>query len=137
MTEVYEAISDQGMAVCCPFANKQWDALDKTCWRQGQSKYEDDALDLLCVPVLEICLRASYNMCIFFSSKSKVPVKSKLLHRNIVGSSAHSCILLTVHLVLFYSLFYITWCLLLCGCTESCLGQRDDVNCTARWPSHL
>lgn len=38
------------MADSCPFANKQWNALNRTCWRQDQNKHEDDALDLPCVP---------------------------------------------------------------------------------------
>lgn len=74
MMEVYKTISDQRMAVCCPFANKQWDALNKTCWRQGQSKHEDDALDLLCVPVVGICRCASYKRCIFSPKYPKIPV---------------------------------------------------------------
>lgn len=88
--------------------------------------------------VLEISCFASCEMCIFSPQNPKVPVKSQLLlHTNITGSSEHSCILLTVHLVLFYSLLYITWCLLLCKCTESCLGQINDVNCAVRWSSHI
>lgn len=69
VTEVSEAISDQRMAVCCPFANKQWDALDKTCWRQGQSKHEHDALDLMCVPVLESAA-VPPTRCAFFSPQN-------------------------------------------------------------------
>lgn len=49
MPEVYETIKwpENG---CLLSLFKQWDTLNQICWRQGQSKHEDDALGLPCVP---------------------------------------------------------------------------------------